>query len=229
MTAPLARSLRRFAGGEDNPSWEDVPEKVECMTGGRRWIPRSQRIDAAVRCSRYIEDPGAIRKGRGVSRDRSEVQCCARTFLWKANRRRRVRSLRKSLGAALEDRFLQQLALVTSKLAISPRRSVFSHHRTAANPIRSHETPLGTLKLARGDLGGALCALLDAEAMNPQLPGVYIQTATPTPLLQWQNAKSAYEKAVMLDSDNARAYLGLSRFIVGSRQPADGPITPCVP
>jgi tetratricopeptide (TPR) repeat protein len=67
------------------------------------------------------------------------------------------------------------------------------------------------IKLARGDLGGALRALLEAEAMNPQLPGVYIQIGdTYARLLQWQNAKSAYEKAVALDEDNARAYLGLS-------------------
>ena len=67
------------------------------------------------------------------------------------------------------------------------------------------------IKLARGDLGGALQALLAAEAMNPQLPGIYIQIGdTYARLLQWQNAKTAYEKAVALDEDNARAYLGLS-------------------
>jgi tetratricopeptide (TPR) repeat protein len=67
------------------------------------------------------------------------------------------------------------------------------------------------IKLARGDLGGALRALLEAEAMNPQLAGVYIQIGdTYARLLQWENARIAYEKALTLDEDNARAYLGLS-------------------
>jgi len=40
---PLLEAFERFAEVEDNPQWEDVPEKVECMTARRRWIPRSQR------------------------------------------------------------------------------------------------------------------------------------------------------------------------------------------
>ena len=67
------------------------------------------------------------------------------------------------------------------------------------------------IKLARGDLGGALQALLAAEAMNPQLPGIYVQIGdTYARLLQWQNAKIAYEKAIALDEDNA---LALSRAV----------------
>ena len=66
-------------------------------------------------------------------------------------------------------------------------------------------------KLARGDLGGALQALLAAEAMDPQSPGIYIQLGDAySRLLQWQNAKLAYEKAVALDPDNALAFQGLS-------------------
>ena len=47
--------------------------------------------------------------------------------------------------------------------------------------------------------------------MNPQLPGIYIQIGDAyARLSQWQNAKTAYEKALELDQDNARAFLGLS-------------------
>ena len=47
--------------------------------------------------------------------------------------------------------------------------------------------------------------------MNPRLPGIYIQIGdTYARLHQWQNAKIAYEKAVALDEDNARAFQGLS-------------------
>jgi tetratricopeptide (TPR) repeat protein len=67
------------------------------------------------------------------------------------------------------------------------------------------------IKLARGDLGGALKALLAAEEMDPQSPGIYIQLGDAYGrLLQWQNAKLAYEKAVALDPDNALAFQGLS-------------------
>jgi tetratricopeptide (TPR) repeat protein len=67
------------------------------------------------------------------------------------------------------------------------------------------------IKLARRDLGGALKALLETEAMNPELPGIYIQIGdTYARLLQWQNARVAYEKAIALDDDNARGFLGLS-------------------
>ena len=67
------------------------------------------------------------------------------------------------------------------------------------------------IKLARGDLGGALQALLTAETMNPHLPGIHIQIGdTYSRLLQWQNAKIAYEKAIALDEDNALGFQGLS-------------------
>src|SRR5436309_4238054 len=47
--------------------------------------------------------------------------------------------------------------------------------------------------------------------MNPEAPGIYIQLGDAySRLLQWQNAKLAYEKAVALDPDNARAFQGLS-------------------
>src|SRR5204862_7306372 len=63
----------------------------------------------------------------------------------------------------------------------------------------------------RCDLGGALQELLAAEAMNPQLPGIHIQIGdTYVRLLQWQNAKIAYEKAIALDEDSALAFQGLS-------------------
>ena len=67
------------------------------------------------------------------------------------------------------------------------------------------------VKLARGDLGGALRALLEAEAAAPQNPGIYLQLGEAyLRLSQLKNAIAAFEKTLALDEDNARAFLGLS-------------------
>ena len=56
-----------------------------------------------------------------------------------------------------------------------------------------------------------MSTLLAAEASNPQVPDIYVRIGDIyVRLLQWKSAKAAYEKAVALDEDNARAYLGLS-------------------
>src|SRR5207245_11351517 len=101
-----------------------------------------------------------------------------------------------------EDRFLTQLAVCYYQggYLAQVERVLFA---IAAGPepgAAGMSLLWAKIKLARGDLGGALQALLNAEAMNPQVPGVYIQIGdTYARLLQWQNAKIAYEKAVALD------------------------------
>src|SRR5262249_11199279 len=81
------------------------------------------------------------------------------------------------------------------------------------------------VKLARGDLGGALRALLDAEAAAPQNPGIYLQLGEAyLRLSQLQNPVAAFERTLALDEDNARAVLGLSadyRRLGENQQPVD--------
>src|SRR5207248_8691838 len=110
-----------------------------------------------------------------------------------------------------EDRFLTQLAACYYQGGyLAQAERVLFAIADGAEPGTAGMTLLwARIKLARGDLGGGLQALLAAEAMNPELPGVYIQIGdTYARLLQWQNAKSAYEKALALDTDNALAFQG---------------------
>ena len=71
---------------------------------------------------------------------------------------------------------------------------------------------LAKIKKARGDFAGAFKSLLAAEAMNVPAPGVYTQIGRPLyeDLIQLDKARSAYEKAISLDPDNALAFQGLS-------------------
>ena len=132
----------------------------------------------------------------------------------KTGRTRPCRCSKRSLGGDLgKIGFSRNWRLVITKAAIWRRRNVCLFAiADGAEPGTAGMTLLwAKIKLARGDLGGALQALLAAEAMNPQLPGIYIQIGdTYARLLQWQNAKIAYEKAIALDEDNALAFQGLS-------------------
>ena len=175
---------------------------------------QAQRIDAAVRRPRLHR---RSKRRQGEEAESAEIEAkynVARTYLWK-NRPDQAQPLLEEIvrRRPWEDRFLTQLAACyyQSGYLAQAERVLFAI-ADGAEPDTAGMTLLwARIKLARGDLGGALQALLAAEAMNPQLPGIYIQIGdTYARLLQWQNAKIAYEKAIALDEDNALAFQGLS-------------------
>ncbi len=212
---PLLEAFEVLPEIKTIPSWENVPG--ECgMHSGEQQLDRTQANELMQQFAAlgYIEDPGADKEKAAESAEIEAKYNVARTYLWKG-RPEQARPLLEEIvrRRPWEDRFLMQLApcYFQAGYLAQAERVLFAIADGGEPDSAVTKLLWARIKLARGDLGGALRALLEAEAMNPQLAGVYIQIGdTYARLLQWENARIAYEKALTLDEDNARAYLGLS-------------------
>ncbi len=162
----------------------------------------------------YIEDPGADQEKTAESADIEAKYNVSRTYLWKG-RPEQARPLLEEIvrRRPWEDRFLMQLAACYFQEGyLAQAERVLRAISDADDPdAPATKLLLARIRMAQGDLGGGLAALLAAEAMDSQFPHIYLQLGQAYErLLQLENAKSAYEKAVTLDEDNALAWQGLS-------------------
>jgi predicted AlkP superfamily phosphohydrolase/phosphomutase/Flp pilus assembly protein TadD len=212
---PLLEAFEELPEVKTIPSWEDVAGESGMHSGEAALDPaQANELMQQFAALGYIEDPGVDKEKAAESADIEARYNVARTYLWKG-RPEEARPLLEEIvrRRPWEDRFLQQLApcYFQGGYLAQAERVLFAIADGGEPDTAATKLLWARIRLARGDLGGALQALLAAEALNPQLPGIYIQIGdTYARLLQWQNAKTAYEKAVALDPDNARAYLGLS-------------------
>lgn len=210
---------------ETIPSWEEVPG--ECgrhESDAQIDKEQAQELMQQFAALGYIEDPGADKEKAAESADIEAKYNVSRTYIWKG-RPDQARPLLEDIvrRRPWEDRFLMQLAACYFQEGyLAQAERVLQAISGAEEP----DTPATKLLLARilmaqGDLGGGLAALLAAEAMDPQLPHIYLQLGQAYErLLQLENAKLAYEKAVTMDEDNALAWQGLSSVFrrVGDNQ-----------
>ena len=196
-------------------SWEKKAGECGMHTEGKEMDPDQARdLMQQFAALGYIEDPSADKGKQEESADIEAKYNIARTYLWKNQPDRALPLLEEIVRRRpWEDRFLTQLAwcYFRSGYLQQAERLLF----VACDNSQPDSTPamllLAKIKLARGDLGGGLQTLLAAEALNPRTPGIYIQIGDAyAGLLQWENAKSAYEKAISLDEDDAFALQGLS-------------------
>jgi predicted AlkP superfamily phosphohydrolase/phosphomutase/tetratricopeptide (TPR) repeat protein len=197
------------------PSWEKRDGEAGMHTGDKQIDPdQAQELMQQFAALGYIEDPGADKEKQEESADIEGKYNVARTYQWKNQPDRALPLLEEIVRRRpWEDRFLTQLA------ACYFQNGYLRQTERLISAISDEGEPdnaatmllLAKIKLARGDLGGGLQHLLAAEAMNPRIPGVYTQIGDAyARLLQWENAKAAYEKAVSLDEENALALQGLS-------------------
>ncbi|MGH7983807.1 MAG: alkaline phosphatase family protein [Candidatus Udaeobacter sp.] len=212
---PLLEAFETPPSVKTIPSWENVPGECGMHVAGQQ-IDREQANELMQQFAAlgYIEDPAADKEKMADSAEIEAKYNIARTYLWK-NRTDQAHPLLEEIvrRRPWEDRFLTQLAVCYYQGGyLAQAERVLSAIADGAEPGAAGMSLLSArIKLARGDLGGALQALLAAEAMDPHQPGVHIQIGdTYVRLLQWQNAKIAYKKAIALDEDNALAFQGLS-------------------
>jgi predicted AlkP superfamily phosphohydrolase/phosphomutase/tetratricopeptide (TPR) repeat protein len=212
---PLLEAFETMPSVKMIPSWEQVPGECGMHVAGQQ-IDREQANELMQQFAAlgYIEDPAADKEKVADSAKIEAKYNVARTYLWK-NRTDEAQALLEEIvrRRPWEDRFLTQLAVCYYQGGyLAQAERVLFAMADGAEPGAAGMTLLwARIKLARGDFGGALQALLTAEAMNPQVPGICIQIGdTYARLLQWQNAKIAYKKAIALDEDNALAFQGLS-------------------
>ena len=196
-------------------SWEKVRGDAGLHSPGQQLdTEQANELMQQFAALGYIEDPTADKEKAAESADIESKYNVARTYLWK-NRPDKALPLLEEIvrRRPWEDRFLTQLAVCyfqNGYLAQTERLLTVMSDGPESD-FAGMKLLWARIKLARGDLGGSLRTLLAAEAMDPQAPGIYIQLGDAYGrLVQWQNAKLAYEKAVALDPDNALAFQGLS-------------------
>src|SRR6266480_4138670 len=212
---PLLEAFDELPKVKTIPSWEQVPGGSGMHSGDEQLDPaQANELMQQFAALGYIEDPGADKEKAAESAEIEGKYNVAQTLLWKGHPEA-ARPLSEEIvrRRPWEDRFLQQLASCYFQggyLAQTERLLC------AISDDDEPDTAGGKLlwarvKLARGDLGGALRALLEAEAAAPQNPGIYLQLGEAyLRLSQLKNAIAAFEKTLALDEDNARAFLGLS-------------------
>jgi predicted AlkP superfamily phosphohydrolase/phosphomutase/tetratricopeptide (TPR) repeat protein len=195
-------------------SWEKKSGECGMHPAGTQLDPgQAQELMQQFAALGYIEDPGADKEKQEESAEVEAQYNLARTLLWK-NRADLAKPLLEEIvrRRPWEDRFLAHLAncyFQNGYLAQAER--VISAIAGAKPDSIPMMLLLAKIKLARGDYGGGLQALLAAEAMKPAGPEIYTRLGDAyASLVQRENAQSAYEKALELDPDNAFALQGLS-------------------
>jgi predicted AlkP superfamily phosphohydrolase/phosphomutase/tetratricopeptide (TPR) repeat protein len=212
---PLLEAFAEVPQLNTIPSWEQVDGECGRHTGEQQLDPaQANELMQQFAALGYIEDPGADKQKAAESAEIEGKYNVAQTLLWKG-KPEAARPLLEEIvrRRPWEDRFLQQLGSCYFQggyLAQTERLLC------AISDGHEPDTAGGKLlwarvKLARGDLGGALRALLEAEEAAPQNATLYLQLGEAyLRLAQLQNAIGAFQKALALDEDNARAFLGLS-------------------
>jgi predicted AlkP superfamily phosphohydrolase/phosphomutase/tetratricopeptide (TPR) repeat protein len=212
---PLLEAFETAPAVKTILSWEQVP-------GDAGQLDPHQQMDSAqanelmeqFAALGYIEHPGADKEKAVESAEIEAKYNLSRTLLWKGQAEQaRVLLEQIVTQRPWEDRFLSLLAscYFHGGYLAQAERLLLAIAAGDEPDTASSKVLWARIKLARGDLGGALEAALTAEALNPRLPDIYVQIGdTYARLLQWENARGAYEKAVALDEDNARGHLGLS-------------------
>jgi len=226
---PLLEAFEEVPEVNTIPSWEELEGECGMHTGEQQLDPaQANELMQQFAALGYIEDPGADKQKMAESAEIEAKYNVSHTYLWKHSPDR-ARPLLEEIvrRRPWEDRFLQQLASCYFQggyLAQTERLLC------AISDGHEPDTAGGKLlwarvKLARGDLGGALRALLEAETAAPQNASIYLQLGDAyLRLAQLQNAIGSFQKALALDEDNARAFLGLStayRRLANNQQTVD--------
>ncbi|MEO5717832.1 MAG: alkaline phosphatase family protein [Chthoniobacterales bacterium] len=212
---PLLEAFETPPPVEMIPSWEDI--EGECgrhVPGQQLDKQEADELMQQFAALGYIEDPGADKEKAAESAEIEAKYNVARTLLWKGS----PEEARPLLEAIVrrrpwEDRFLMLLAVCYFQGGHLDQAERLLRAIADGGEPATPATKLwaARIKLQRGDLGGGLAGLLAAEAMDPSSPHIYLQLGQAyEQLLQWENARTAYAKAIDLDEDNALAFQGLS-------------------
>ena len=212
---PLLEAFDEMPKVETIPSWEEIEGESGMHTGEQQLDPaQANELMQQFAALGYIEDPGADKEKAAESAEIESKYNVARTLLWKGEPEA-ARPLLEEIvrQRPWEDRFLHQLASCYFQAGyLAQTERLLCAMADGQEPDSAGGKLLwARVKLVRGDLGGALRALLEAEQAAPQNASIYLQLGDAyLRLAQLQNAKAAYEKTLALDEDNARAFLGLS-------------------
>jgi predicted AlkP superfamily phosphohydrolase/phosphomutase/tetratricopeptide (TPR) repeat protein len=212
---PLLEIFEAPPAIERIPSWENLPGESG-MHSADQELDRDQAEELMNQFAAlgYIEDRGATREKQAEGAEVEAKYNLARTHLWKGEPDAAIQLLEPLVRLRpWEDRFIMQLAgayLDGGYLRQGERFLTAAYD--VKQPLNSMVPLLyGRLKIALGELETGLTSLALAEKMNPKssavclhLGNVYLR------LRRWEEAKSAFERALAADEENALALQGLS-------------------
>jgi predicted AlkP superfamily phosphohydrolase/phosphomutase/tetratricopeptide (TPR) repeat protein len=212
---PLLEAFETTPDVKTIESWDKKPGESGMHPKGVVLEPdQSRELMEQFAALGYIEEPGTDKEKAAASAEIEAKYNLARAYLWKGQADQARLLLEEIVRRRpWEERFLGQLA--ASYFQCGYLRQAERVLAAIANE-NEPDSPvtlllLAKIKLARGDLGGALQGVIAAQAMNPQTPSIQTQIGDVfARLLQWREAKRAYEAAITLDEDNALAFQGLS-------------------
>ena len=212
---PLLEAFETSPKVETIPSWESRPGNAGMHSAGFEMdAGQAQELMQQFAALGYIDDPSADKEKQAESAEIESKYNLSRTLMWK-NQPERAQPLLEEIVRRhpWEDRFLHQLAAcyLQGGYLRQAERVLLAIFDDAEPDNVIAMLMLAKIRKARGDFAGTFKSLLAAEAMNVSAPGVYTEIGRLyEDLIQLDKARSAYEKAISLDPDNALAFQGLS-------------------
>ena len=212
---PLLEAFETPPKIESIPSWETKPGDAGMHSADTQLdTNQAQELMQQFAALGYIDDPGADKEKQAESAEIEAKYNISRTYMWK-NQCNRAQPLLEELvrRRPWEDRFLHQLAGCYFQ-AGHLRQAERVLHAIYDGSEPDHVSAflmLAKIEMARNNFEEAFRKLERAEEMKASSPNVYIQIGRLyEDLMQLDKARTAYEKAVEIDADNALAFQGLS-------------------
>ena len=182
-------------------SWEQVDGESGMHFGAPQLDPaQADELMQQFAALGYIEDPGADKEKAAESAEIEAKYNVARTYLWKGQPDQ-ARPLLEEIvrRRPWEDRFLRQLApcyFQGGYLAPGGACSLRDRGWRRARHGRRQNCSGREIKLARGDLGGALQCLARGRGDESAIAGyLHPDRRRLCALLQWQKAKVGLRKS----------------------------------
>lgn len=212
---PLSEAFETLPKVRTIESWENTGGEAGLHPGDEELdADQAQELIRQFAALGYIDDPGMDKAKQAEMAKVEGKYNLAQCLLWME----RFHSARLLLEEILrirpwEERFLLPLAICYFREGYmrQAERVIYAAIGTDAGAGPVGLLLLGRIRLARGDLGGAMERFLAAEALELENSVLLTQVGDAfSDLRQWDNAGRAYQKAVETDPENALAWQGLS-------------------
>lgn len=197
------------------PSWDDRPG--ECGMHTEDTVldkTQSEELLQQFAALGYIENPGDDKEKQAESAEIEAKYNVARNYAWANQTEKAIELMEEILfRRPWEDRFITHLAQYYHAAGYSEQSLALLESAYDLNSPRSLSTLVlyGKVLLETGRNEDGLAALEKALASNPHQSGVHIHLGDVYARLRmWDKAVEAYQSAIDMDDEAARAYQGLS-------------------
>lgn len=212
---PLIEILEEMRVVETIPSWDDV-EGESGMHDEDKVMDKDQAEELLKQFAAlgYIENPGDDKEKQYESADVEAKYNLARNLSWAGRPNDAIPYFEEILRARpWEDRFITQLAntYYTTGYLKQAKRLLNASYDMATTQNAIVLLLYGKLELALGQEDSGIDYLKRAVERKPRTPGLHVQLGNVFARnRRWDEALTAYQKAVDIHEDSAQGYQGLS-------------------